>query len=115
MKQTTVVICTSQILYIALSQTSLMVLYLRHVIKTIHKEQKNATVVFVANEGVKAINQSSKLNLRTQHIDIEFHHVRFLVAESIASIECIGGCFQRINRELRMFKLFSNRLVCSEN
>ena len=61
---------------VALSKPCLMVVYLRHLLKTISSEQSGATVVFEDNLGAASTSRSNKITPRTNHIDIKLHHVR---------------------------------------
>ena len=73
--------------YLALSKACLMVVYLRHVLKTISSEQSAATVFFEDNLGAVSTSRSNKITPRTKHFDIKFHHVRSLVADKSSACE----------------------------
>ena len=64
-----------------------MVVYLRHLLKTISSEQIAATVVFEDNLGAVSTSRSNKITPRTKHIDIKFHHVRSLVADTVVDVK----------------------------
>ena len=111
-KQTVVSVSTLE--YVALSKACLMVVYLRHLLKTISSEQSAATVVFEDNLGAVSTSRSNKNTPRTNHIGIKFHHVRSLVADKVVDVKYIKTGFQKadiLTKSLGALKFISNRLM----
>ena len=99
---------------VALSKPCLMVVYLRHLLKTISSEQSAATVVFEDNLGAVSTSRSNKITPRTKYIDIKFHHVRSLVADKVVDVKYIKTGFQKadiLTKSLGALKFISNRLM----
>ena len=91
-----------------------MVVYLRHVLKTISSEQSAATVFFEDNLGAVSTSRSNKITPRTKYIDIKFHHVRSLVAGKVVDVKHIKAGFQKadiLTKSLDALKFISNRLM----
>ena len=91
-----------------------MVVYLRHLLKTISSEQSAATVVFEDNLGAVSTSRSNKITPGTKHIDIKFHHVRSLVADKVVDVKYIETGFQKadiLTKSLGALKFTSNRLT----
>ena len=100
--------------YVALSKACLMVVYLRHLLKTISSEHSAATVVFEDKLGAVSTSRSNKITPRTKHIDIKFHHVRSLVASKVVDVKHIKAGFQKadnLTKNLGALKFISNRLM----
>ena len=92
-----------------------MVVYLRHVLKTISSEQSAATVFFEDNLGAVSTSRSNKITPRTKYIDIKFHHVRSLVADKVVDVKYMKKTgFQKadiLTKRLGALKFISNRLM----
>ena len=88
-EQTVVSVSTQESEEVALSKACLMVVYLRHLPKTISSEQTAVTVVFEDNLGAVYTSQSNKVTPRTKHINIKFHHVRSLIADKVVDVKYI--------------------------
>ena len=71
-KQTVVAISTVEAEYVALSKACGIVLHFRHLMKTIRKEQKSATVVFEDNQDAVALSRSNKITPRTKHVFVRW-------------------------------------------
>ena len=113
-KQTVVSVSTLESEYVALSKACLMVVYLRHLLKTISIKQSAATVVFEDNMSAVSTSPSNKITPRTKHIDIKFHHVRSLVAGKVVDVKHIKAGFQKadiLTKSLGAIKFISNRLM----
>ena len=63
-KQTVVSVSTLESEYVALSKACLMVVYLRHLLKTTSSEQSAVTVVFEDNLGAVSTSRSNKITPR---------------------------------------------------
>ena len=91
-----------------------MVVYLRHLLKTICSEQSHATMVFEDNLDAVSTSRSNKITPRTKHIGIKSHHVRSLVASKVVDVKHIKADFQKadnLTKSLRAPKFISNRLM----
>ena len=100
--------------YLALSKACLMVVYLRHLLKTICSEQSHATMVFEDNLDAVSTSRSNKITPRTKHIDIKFHHVKSLVADEEEDVKYIRTGFQKaeiLTKSLGAHKFILNRLI----
>ena len=113
-KQTVVSVSILESEYVAMSRACPMVVYLRHLLKTISSEQSVATVVFEDNLGAVSTSRSNKITPRTKYIDIKFHHVRSLVADKVVDVKYIETGFQKadiLTKSLGALKFISNRLM----
>ena len=70
-------------------EACLMVVYLRHLPKTICSEQSAAAVVFEDNLGAVSTRRNNTITSRTKHIDIEFHRVTSLVVDKVVDVNYI--------------------------
>ena len=114
MKQTVVSVSTLESEYVALSKACLMVVYLRHLLKTTSSEKSAVTVVFEDNLGAVSISRINKITPRAKHIDIKSHHVRSLVADKAVDVKYIETGFQKadiLTKSLGALKFISNRLM----
>ena len=71
-------------------ESVMMMLHLRHLLKTIGREQSQATVVFEDNLSALATSQSNKISPPTKHVCMwKFHHLRSLliVADNVVDVE----------------------------
>ena len=70
-KQTVVAVSTLESEYVALLKACLMIIHLRHLLKTISSEQTRATVVFEDNMGVARTSRTDRITPRTKHMDVK--------------------------------------------
>ena len=113
-EQTVVSVSTQESEEVALSKACLMVVYLRHLPKTISSEQTAVTVVFEDNLGAISTSRSNKITPRTKHIDIKFHHVGSLVADKVVDAKYNKTGFQTANiptKSLGALKFISSRIM----
>ena len=94
-KQMFLSVSTLESEYVSLLKACQMVVYIRHLLKTISSEQSAATVVFEGNLGAVFTSRSNKITPRTKHIDTKFHHVRSLVADKVVDVKYIKTGFQK--------------------
>ena len=113
-KKPVVAVSTLESEYVALSKACLMIFHLRHLLKTISSEQSEATLVFEDNLGAVTTSRSNKITPRTKHIDVNFHHVRSLVADNVVDVKYIETGFRKadiLTKSLGALKFISSRLM----
>ena len=70
--------------------------------------------MFEDNSGAVSLSRSAKITLRTEYIDVKFHHVRSHVAEGVVDVTYIKAELQRANiltKGLGAVKFLKNRLL----
>ncbi|CAB1121517.1 unnamed protein product [Ectocarpus sp. CCAP 1310/34] len=68
---------------VALSRASQLIIPFRHLLKTVNRAQKEATVLYEDNSGAILTSLSSTITPRTKHIDIKYHHIRSLIQDGV--------------------------------
>ena len=74
--------------YIALSNMSKEILYIRHLLESMGLKQE-PTEINADNQGSIFLSANPKISSRTKHFDIKFHHIRELVENKIINIKYI--------------------------
>ena len=70
--------------------------------------------MFEDSSGAVLLSRGAKITPRTKHIDVNFHHVRSLVAEGVVDVTYIKAELQRANiltKSLGAVKFLKNRLL----
>ncbi len=75
-KQPIVTLSSTEAEYIAASFSSQEAIWLRLLLKDLHAEQQNATVINEDNQGSIVLCKNPKYLSRTKHIDVKFHFIR---------------------------------------
>ena len=91
-----------------------MVLHFRNLLGSTNEKQEQATVMFEDNSGAVSLSRSAKITPRTKHIDVNFHHVRSLVADGVVDVTYVKTELQRadiLNKSLGAVKFLQNRLL----
>ena len=58
-----------------MSKACTMILYWRHLLKTINREQQEAKVLFEDSTCAIATSTTYKMTQSTKHINVKYHHV----------------------------------------
>eukprot|EP00752_Nemacystus_decipiens_P002677 g2503.t1 len=112
-KQTVTALSSAEAEYTAMSKACTMILYWRHLLKTINREQKEATVLFEDSTCAIATSTTNKMTQSTKHIDVKYHHVRSLISDKVVEVKKIGTDFQKadmLTKSLGAVKFLRNRL-----
>ena len=75
-KQTCVALSTAEAEYVALSQATQEVTWLRELFKDLHNKQTDPTIIYEDNQAAISIAESPQYHSKTKHIDIKYHYVR---------------------------------------
>ena len=70
--------------------------------------------MFEDSSGAVLLSRGAKITPRTKHIDVNFHHVRSLVAEGVVDVTYIKTELQRadiLTKGLGAVKFLKNRLL----
>ena len=114
-KQTVLATSSAEAEYvIAMSKACKMILHWRHLLKTINREQKDATVLFEDSAGEILTSKSNKQSQRTKHTDVKYHHVRSLIVDKVVDVRKIGTDFRvadMLTKSLGAVKFLKNRLM----
>ncbi|CAB1097808.1 unnamed protein product [Ectocarpus sp. CCAP 1310/34] len=93
-KQTVTAVSSAEAEHLAMSKAYKMILYWRHILQTINRELKEATILYEDSTGAistKVYNsKSNKLTQRNKHIDVKYHHVRSLILDKVVDVKKIG-------------------------
>ena len=94
-----------------------MVIHFRNLLTSINQQQVQVTNIFEDNQGAVSLSKGSKINARTKHIDIKFHHMRSLVAKGVVDVKYIETNLQRadiLTKSLGAVKFLKNPFCCLE-
>uniref|UniRef100_A0A7M5V2B3 Polyprotein n=1 Tax=Clytia hemisphaerica TaxID=252671 RepID=A0A7M5V2B3_9CNID len=86
-RQSIVALSTTEAEYVALSQATQEVIWLRTLFKGMDFEQTDPSKMFEDNQGAIDLAKNPTHHSRTKHIDIKFHHVRDAVAKKVIDLE----------------------------
>ena len=87
-----------------------MVLHFRNLLESTNEKQEQATVMFEDNSGAVSLSRSAKITPRTKHIDVNFHHVRSLVADGVVDVTYIKTELRRADILTKNLGLISKRV-----
>jgi hypothetical protein len=93
-KQNCVALSSSEAEYIALSETSKEIIWMRRVLEELGYKFNQATTIYEDNQSCIVMSSENRSNNRTKHIDIRYHHVRDSVTKKI--IECEYLCTEKM-------------------
>lgn len=113
-KQPLVAVSSVEAEYVALSKACQLIIPFRHLLKTINRAQKEATVLYEDNSGAILTSLSSKITPRTKHIDIKYHHIRSLIQDGVVRVEKIESAMQKADmftKSLGAVKFIKNRMM----
>jgi hypothetical protein len=85
---------SSEAEYIALSETSKEIIWMRRVLEELGYKFNQATTIYEDNQSCIVMSSENRSNNRTKHIDIRYHHVRDSVTKKI--IECEYLCTEKM-------------------
>ena len=88
-RQQTVALSTAEAEYMALSDASREVTWLRRILLNFNCEQVSPTVVFDDNQGCIALAKNPVEHERTKHIDIRYHFIREMVESKVIDVQYI--------------------------
>ena len=111
-KQTVVAIPTVEVEYVAMSKGCVMVLHFR--LESMNGKQEQATVMFEDHSGAVSLSRSADVTSRTKPIDLNFHHLRSLEADSVVDVTYIKTELQRadiLTKRVGTVKFLDNRLL----
>ena len=111
-KQTVVAIPTVEVEYVAMSKGCVMVLHFR--LESMNDKQEQATVMFEDHSGAVSLSRSADVTSRTKPIDLNFHHLRSLEADSVVDVTYIKTELQRadiLTKRVGTVKFLDNRLL----
>ncbi|CAB1110564.1 unnamed protein product [Ectocarpus sp. CCAP 1310/34] len=89
-RQTVMAVSSAEAEYVAMSKACKMILYWRHLLKTINLEQKEATILYEDSTGAISTSKSNKSTQHNKHIDVNYHHVRSLIVDKVVDVKKIG-------------------------
>ncbi|CAB1113561.1 unnamed protein product [Ectocarpus sp. CCAP 1310/34] len=113
-KQTVLAISTFEAEAVALSKACTIVIHFRNLLKSLNMKQEQPTVVFEDNTGAIAFAKGAKLTPRTKHIDVKYHHVRYLEEKKIIDVKYIETNLQKadiLTKSQGAVKFLQNRLL----
>eukprot|EP00903_Cladosiphon_okamuranus_P021851 g20088.t1 len=111
-KQTVTATSSAEAEYVAMSKACKMILHWRHLLKTINREQTEATVLFEDSTAAISTSESNKVTQRTKHIDVKYHHVRSLIIDKVVEVKKIDTNLQKadiLTKNLGTVKFLNNR------
>ncbi|CAB1098999.1 unnamed protein product [Ectocarpus sp. CCAP 1310/34] len=94
-KQTVTATSSAEAEYVAMSKACKMILHWRHLLKTINREQTEATVLFEDSTAAISTSESNKVTQKTKHIDVKYHHVRSLIVNKVVEVKKIDTNLQK--------------------
>jgi hypothetical protein len=86
-KQTTIALSSTEAEYIALSESSREIMWLRHLYGELGYVQKSPTLLLGDNDGSIAMARNPQFHKRSKHVDIRWHWVRDLVQDGLVNIQ----------------------------
>ncbi|CAB1096463.1 unnamed protein product [Ectocarpus sp. CCAP 1310/34] len=113
-KQTVLAISTFEAEAVALSKACTIVIHFRNLLKSLNMKQEQPTVVFEDNTGTVAFAKGAKLTPRSKHIDVKYHHVRYLEEKKIVDVKYIETNLQKadiLTKSQGAVKFLQNRLL----
>ncbi|CAB1099484.1 unnamed protein product [Ectocarpus sp. CCAP 1310/34] len=111
-KQTVTATSSAEAEYVAMSKACKMILHWRHLLKTINREQTEATVLFEDSTAAISTSESNKVTQKTKHIDVKYHHVRSLIVNKVVEVKKIDTNLQKadmLTKNLGTVKFLNNR------
>ena len=81
-KQTCVALSTAEAEYVALATTTQEITWLRQLLKDLHNEQTEPTLIHEDNQSAICIAQNPQYHSKAKHIDIKYHFIREKVIDS---------------------------------
>ncbi|GAB2295854.1 hypothetical protein Dimus_038384 [Dionaea muscipula] len=92
--QPIVALSSSEAEYIAAAACVSHVLWLRQLLKELHCEQKNSTVVYVDNQSAISISKNPVYHDRSKNIDVKFHFLRESIANEVVKLVHVKTTWQ---------------------
>jgi Reverse transcriptase (RNA-dependent DNA polymerase) len=86
-KQATIALSSTEAEYIALSESSHEIMWLRHLYGELGYIQKKPTLLLGDNDGLIAMACNPQFHKRSKHVDIRWHWVRDLVQDRLINIQ----------------------------
>ncbi len=80
---------TTEAEYIALSYAGREITYLRQLLKCLHINQSNPTILYCDNQSSVALSSNPAHHKRTKHIDVRYHHIRDLINDHQIDIKYV--------------------------
>ncbi len=90
-KQRTVALSSTEAEYMAASEATKELLYLRSILKELDIEQTESTVLYVDNRGAIDLARNPVYHDRSKHIDMRYHFIRERVQDNTLQIEHVPG------------------------
>eukprot|EP00253_Pinus_taeda_P018634 PITA_18634 len=78
-KQSIVALSIAEAEYVAATVGACQAVWMRRMLRSLGREQAEATVIFCDNSSAIALSKNSVFHKRTKHIDTRFHYIRELV------------------------------------
>ena len=86
-KQATIALSLTEAEYVALSESSCEIMWLRHLYGELGYIQKGPTLLLGDNDGSIAMARNPQFHKRSKHVDIRWHWVRDLVQDGLVIIQ----------------------------
>ena len=78
-KQELVTLSTTEAEYIAVTHTAKEIIWLHRLIGEMFRPLKSPTILYSNNQSAIALTKDSNYHVRTKHIDIRYHFIRFTI------------------------------------
>ena len=86
-KQSMITLSSTEVEYVALSESSCEIMWLRHLYGELGYIQKEPTMLLGDNDGSIAIAQNPQFHKQSKHIAIRWHWVRDLIQDGLVNIQ----------------------------
>ena len=88
-KQPIVTLSSCESEYVAATSCTCHAIWLRQLLKELHLEQKEATVVMIDNKSAQALAKNPVFHDRSKHIDTRYHFIRECIAKKEIELEYV--------------------------
>ena len=88
-KQPIVTLSSCESEYVAATSCTCHAIWLRQLLKELHLEQKEATVVMIDNKSAQALAKNPVFYDRNKHIDTRYHFIRECIAKQEVELEYV--------------------------
>eukprot|EP00253_Pinus_taeda_P026029 PITA_26029 len=78
-KQPIISLSTAEDEYVAATAAACQAVWMRQMLRDLHRDQEGATTIFCDNTSTIALSKNSVFHKRTKHIDAKYHFIRELI------------------------------------